>query len=540
MLCGPGEVPRSLDGWALEPKWDGVRAIATGHHGRLSITSRLGNDVTAAYPELAGTAARLGASAILDGEIVTLDDKGRPSFERLQRRMHVRQPSADLMAEVPVLLVVFDLLWLDGELLVPLAQANRRQRLEALAGAVTVTPVLTADDGPDALLADCKAIGFEGFVAKKQDAPYTPGRRSPCWLKAKATCRRELVVGGWEPGEGSRTGRVGSLAIGWVDPQHTGAWPDGPCLRWAGQVGSGISDATLAQLQPVVERFGVPASPFLDAPRVPLVRWLQPLLVVEVAYREVTRAGTLRFPVLKGIRTDLAPVDVGPGPGGLDLEQHQTRPQPPPTQLQVGVGRDPHLLGGARQRRAVAGHAQHGVQGGYDAGRVRRPVAAVQGRAQERPPLTVKPRSRPVESVLDRVAARPLDLELQPHQAAADVPARPGLEPATDVLRVMAVAQQVGRVVVGGLVRATALAVQVEDGDPPGELVDDAAQQGLGDHVLAVLARLQRRAGIQLGQRQRRQGRGVDAHRRPARTCAGATDTGIGRCRTSTRIVSRT
>lgn len=319
MLCGHGELPRSLDGWCVEPKWDGVRAIATCSDGRLTLTSRLGNEVTAAYPELQPIASRLGHGAVLDGEVVTLDDQGRPSFERLQRRMHVRQPTAELIADVPVLFVAYDLLWLDGELLVPLPQCERRRRLEALAGELTITPLLSADEGPEALLADCKAIGFEGFVAKQQDAPYTPGRRSPCWLKAKAICRRELVVGGWEPGEGSRTGRIGSLAVGWVDPAHVDQWPDLPCLHWAGQVGSGLSATMLQQLQPVVERFEVPSSPFLDTPRVPHVRWLQPLLVVEVAYREVTASGTLRHPVLKGIRTDIHPATVGPGEGLGDV-----------------------------------------------------------------------------------------------------------------------------------------------------------------------------------------------------------------------------
>lgn len=315
MLCGTGELPASLDGWQLEPKWDGIRAIVTCDGERLAITSRLGNDVTAAYPELAGLPARLGASAVLDGEIVTLDAAGRPSFERLQRRMHVRRPPAELVAEVPVHLVAFDVLWHDGELLVALPQSERRQRLEALGTAVSATALLTADDGAAALLADCKAIGFEGFVAKKADAAYSPGRRSPCWLKAKAVSRRELVVGGWEEGGGGRSGRIGSLAVGWVDPAHRDAWPDGPCLRWAGQVGSGLNEPLLRQLQPVVERFAVAASPFLDAPRVPHVRWVQPLLVVEVAFREVTLAGTLRHPVLKGLRSDLAPADVGPGEG---------------------------------------------------------------------------------------------------------------------------------------------------------------------------------------------------------------------------------
>lgn len=315
MLCGHGDLPQSLDGWQLEPKWDGVRAIVTTDGQHLSLTSRLGNDVTAAYPELAGLTARLGAPAVLDGEIVALDGANRPSFERLQRRMHVRRPPPELVAEVPVQLVVFDLLWQEGELLVTMPQVARRERLEALGPAITTTPLLVADDGPEALLADCTAIGFEGFVAKKQDAPYSPGRRSPCWLKVKAVRRRELVVGGWQEGGGGRSGRIGSLAVGWVDPDHRAAWPDGPCLRWAGQVGSGLTEDLLAQLQPVVERFTAPSSPFIGGPRVPHVRWLQPLLVVEVAYREVTAGGTFRHPVLKGLRSDLAPVDVGPGEG---------------------------------------------------------------------------------------------------------------------------------------------------------------------------------------------------------------------------------
>jgi len=315
MLCGTGDPPACLDDWQLEPKWDGIRAIVASDGARLAISSRLGNDVTTAYPELADLPARLGAPAVLDGEIVALDAAGRPSFERLQRRMHVRRPPPELVAEVPVHLVAFDLLWHDGELLVTLPQAARRRRLEALGTVVTTTPLLDGEEGPEALLADCRAVGFEGFVAKRRNAPYSPGRRSPCWLKAKAICRRELVVGGWEEGEGSRTSRIGSLAIGWVDPSHRAAWPDGPCLRWAGQVGSGLSGALLEQLQPVVDRFALPTNPFLDAPRVPHVRFVQPLLVVEVAYLKVTSSGTLRHPVLKGLRSDLAAADVGPGEG---------------------------------------------------------------------------------------------------------------------------------------------------------------------------------------------------------------------------------
>lgn len=320
MLCGAGPVPPDLDGWVCEPKWDGVRAVVAADGEGVTARSRNANDVTAAYPEL----ERLGDlgrrhPVVLDAEVVTLDDKGRPSFERLQRRMHVRRPAAELVAEVPVRLVCFDLLWCDGESLCDRPLHERRARLEQLAahagGRLELSPRLPEDCTAEELLTACRDAGMEGFVAKRADSPYLPGRRSPAWVKAKAVRRRELVVGGWMEGGGGRSGRIGSLAVGWVDPAHADGWPDEPCLRWAGQVGSGFTEVLLLQVGAVMRRYARDDPPFLDPPRGAKVHWVDPVLVVEVQFSEVTQGGTLRHPVLKGTRPDLQAGEVGPGEG---------------------------------------------------------------------------------------------------------------------------------------------------------------------------------------------------------------------------------
>lgn len=309
MLASAGPPPRDLTGHLLEPKWDGLRLVITVHEGRVALVTRNRRDVSSHYPELAGLAAALaGRSAVLDAEVVTFDERGATSFQKLQQRMHVAAPSSGLRAAVPVQAMLFDLLWLDGELLTGLAQRERRRRLEELpleGPCWRVTPLLP--HAPvDRLLLACSELGMEGYLIKRADAAYLPGKRSSAWIKLKCTRRRELVVGGWASGQGGRTGSIGSLAVGLYALRGTGG-SDGR-LRFVGMAGSGLTQDWIRQLTTVAERLGTDGNPFAED--LVGVHFLEPRLVVEVAYSQVTEGGTLRHPRIQGFRTDLDPAEV--------------------------------------------------------------------------------------------------------------------------------------------------------------------------------------------------------------------------------------
>ena len=213
---------RPATGWAWELKWDGIRALGYVDGGRIRLLSRNGNDVTRRYPELRRLGEALGTrEVVLDGEIVAFDESGRPSFELLQRRMHVESESTirRLVAEVPVTYVLFDMLWLDGHSTMD-AAVRRTARAPARSSSSTArrgrrrrTRKATAPTTVEV----SKRFGLEGVVAKRLDCRYEPGRRSPAWVKVKNHLRQEFVVGGWQPGEKGRTGSIGSLLVGYYD-----------------------------------------------------------------------------------------------------------------------------------------------------------------------------------------------------------------------------------------------------------------------------------------------------------------------------------
>ena len=208
MLARLADLPSDPQRWAFEVKWDGVRALAYSEPGRLRLEARSGNDITKRYPELHRLNRALSShSAILDGEIVAFDDQGRPSFGRLQHRMHIASEAQAkrLSKESPVAYVVFDLLWLDGHSVMALPYAERRELLERLElkGPNWQVPDHVVGDGRD-LQAATRAQGLEGIVAKRLDSPYEPGRRSVAWRKIKNVQRTDVVVCGWMPGEGRR------------------------------------------------------------------------------------------------------------------------------------------------------------------------------------------------------------------------------------------------------------------------------------------------------------------------------------------------
>lgn len=309
MLAGGSGVPRDPAGYQLEPKFDGQRLILAVDSGAVRLTNRAGRDATSVYPELSPIGAALGGRpVVLDGEVVALDGAGSHSFQRLQRRMHVARPPARLLSEVPVVFFAFDVMWLDGRLLTGLPQSERRQILRSLelrGQTWQTTPVLDAT--PEELVAACGELGLEGFMAKRLDAPYLPGRRSPAWWKIKCGRRREFVVGGWAAGKGSRSASIGSLAVGCfgMDAPPAGDRKPQRPLFYVGQVGSGLTEDLIIALRDLFAKTSLTASPFANTPSVPKLSFVQPLLVVEVAYNEVTDTGTLRQPSLKGLRTDI-------------------------------------------------------------------------------------------------------------------------------------------------------------------------------------------------------------------------------------------
>jgi bifunctional non-homologous end joining protein LigD len=291
MLAVAGELPPDRDRYGLEVKWDGIRAIV--HlDGELKVTGRHGADYTRRYPEISGFGVK---DAAMDGEVVALDRRGRPSFERLQHRMHLTDPEPAMLELYPVTYMPFDLLYLDGMPLFDLTYRDRRLLLDELdIGAPPYFP------GESDLLSATHEQGLEGVVAKRLDSSYRPGVRSPWWVKVKNLSTREVVIGGWKPGKGRRAGGIGSLIMG----VHTHAG-----LAYVGHVGTGFTEAVLDHLYAVLRPLEIPHSPF--GGKVPWRnRWVRPELVGEVAYTMWTDDQRLRHPVWRGLRPDKIPSEV--------------------------------------------------------------------------------------------------------------------------------------------------------------------------------------------------------------------------------------
>lgn len=284
--------PVEADGWVHEVKWDGVRIILEWDGEAVRLRSRRGLDATTTYPELRH--ASFDQPCVLDGEVVSLDDSDRPSFERLQARMNVSSPSEDALAAVPISFVVFDLLF-SGEPLIGMPWHERRARLESLAmpDSLIATDVFTGDPGPiwDLVV----ERNLEGVVSKQVDSLYRPGTRSQDWRKVPNRKLMKAVVCGFTPGEGGRASTFGSLVLGLSDE---GEW------RWVGAVGSGLSDAALGAIRSSLDEMTSDVAILAD-PMLPKgITWVEPRLVAVVEFKEWTGAGRLRAPVFKGFTRD--------------------------------------------------------------------------------------------------------------------------------------------------------------------------------------------------------------------------------------------
>jgi bifunctional non-homologous end joining protein LigD len=309
MLAALGTLPANDSRWAYEFKWDGIRAVTYIDGGRVRALTRNGNDVSEVYPELRGLGLQLGAtSVVLDGELVAMDDEGRPSFAKLQNRMQVRGAAQvrRAAAATPVNYLIFDVLYLDGRLLVNQTYDERRSLLESLAikGSDWVVTNSFTDVPGDKVLDVARSGGLEGLVAKLRTSRYQPGRRSDAWIKVKLTRTQDVVIGGWAPGKGSRQMTFGALLVG---------VPGKKGLEYVGKVGTGFTDKKQAELLDMLRPLARAQSPFVTT--VPSAHragatWVEPKLVGEVRFTEWTKDGQIRHSVWRGLRPDKDPGEV--------------------------------------------------------------------------------------------------------------------------------------------------------------------------------------------------------------------------------------
>ena len=309
MLATSGDLPSDDSSWAFEIKWDGVRIILFVEGGRVRAQSRNDLDVTSSFPELAAIGEFLGmTTCVIDGEVVALGVDGRPSFARLQQRMHVanQREARRRAASDPVTFVAFDLLYVDGHSLLAETYDDRRSKLETLRLSgpdFTTTESFRDVTGRD-ILAAVTANGLEGVVAKRRDSSYQQGRRSSDWVKVKSLRTQEAVIGGWTDGRGEREGSLGALLLGL--PAEDG-------LRYIGKVGTGFSESARQALLEELRPRASPKSPFespLPARETANSHFVRAELVGEVAYGEWTPAGRLRHPIWRGLRPDKRPDEV--------------------------------------------------------------------------------------------------------------------------------------------------------------------------------------------------------------------------------------
>lgn len=301
MLATIGDDAFSDPNWLFEIKWDGVRALAWIAYGVLTLRSRTGQEITTRYPELASLPKAIAATeAILDGEIVALDARGHSNFERLQERMHVRAPNENLIAQVPVVYYVFDLLYCNGYDLREAPLVERKQLLQRLLH--TSERIRYSDhqlEHGKELFELARENGLEGIVAKRVSSAYTSDRNAN-WVKLKVTKTVDAVIGGWTA---ARTPAIpfGSLLLGLYQDKK---------LRFIGHVGSGFGEKSLDELAGKLKELEVETCPFDTVPETnEKPTWVSPDLVARVKFSGWTEEHVLRHPVFLGLREDAQPAD---------------------------------------------------------------------------------------------------------------------------------------------------------------------------------------------------------------------------------------
>ncbi|MEO8562433.1 MAG: non-homologous end-joining DNA ligase [bacterium] len=317
MLASPtGTLPHSLVGWAIEPKWDGIRVIADISARAVRLWTRNGNDKAPQFPEIVEALTALASAngaMVLDGEIVALDAKGRAlRFQALQGRVHadLHETTARNAAAARAAFVAFDILAEGRRSLTALAWTERRKALEARIPARRSAVIRRGESvrcgtaAAKKLFERARAEHWEGVLLKRADATYAAGRRTPDWRKVKLEREQEFVIGGFTaPTDGAARDHFGALLVGYYGD-------DG--LHYAGKVGTGFTHAVLASLARALTPLRRRTSPFVDAPRTGIASttWVKPTLVAQVRYNEMTEARILRQPSFLGLRDDKDARDV--------------------------------------------------------------------------------------------------------------------------------------------------------------------------------------------------------------------------------------
>jgi bifunctional non-homologous end joining protein LigD len=316
--------------WLYELKWDGYRVEAVVRDGKTQLFTRNGNDAEAYFPRLLSPPTWIEAKqAIVDGEVVALDDRGHPDFSLLQLRISEGRTGRP----VPLVYQAFDLLYLDGRSLVDVPLEQRKRLLElVLRPNSRVQYARSIETEGLAFYEAVKAQGLEGIVAKHRRSRYEAGRRASSWLKIKARPEQELVVGGWTPGEGSAKD-LGAVVIGVYEGEQ---------LRFAGKVGSGFDGRVRKELRSLLDELEIEEPPFDPAPSPDYrgrwggdlagVRWIRPELVIRAEIGGWTRDGHVRQTSFKGIERGRDPKEVvrerAVDPAQADREADEAFPAP--------------------------------------------------------------------------------------------------------------------------------------------------------------------------------------------------------------------
>jgi bifunctional non-homologous end joining protein LigD len=303
MLASPFDKAFNNKDWVFEVKWDGVRAILFKQKKEIRIQSRNGNDITKNYPEIVNS-ARISLnsySAVIDGEIVVLNEQGRPDFNTHQHRINIQDPNEIMALSVkyPSTYYVFDILYKEGKNVEGLTYMDRRH---LLLETVKTSDALKISDYIEEsgieILRSSNELKLEGIVAKHKTSLYKEGVRSRDWLKIKNTKTQDCVIIGYTKGEGSRVNYFGSLVLAVY-------YPNEKKLKFAGHVGTGFDDETLDMIYSKFRNFEIDTVPVDKIPYLNReTKWLRPVLIAEVKFGEWTKDGILRAPVFLRLRED--------------------------------------------------------------------------------------------------------------------------------------------------------------------------------------------------------------------------------------------